>query len=73
MHHYIYTSLFYTGTYMYIINDSNFPILIAVRKRDINPGPAYYIDPKITKTGADGTPIYSMLARQRDPSKYTPC
>ncbi|XP_071167269.1 ciliary microtubule associated protein 1A-like [Mytilus galloprovincialis] len=41
-----------------------------VRKRDINPGPAYYIDPKITKTGADGTPIYSMLARQRDPNTF---
>ncbi|ESO87577.1 hypothetical protein LOTGIDRAFT_207007 [Lottia gigantea] len=29
------------------------------------PGPAYGIDPAITKHGKDGTPAYSMLARQQ--------
>ncbi|KAK3096649.1 hypothetical protein FSP39_002067 [Pinctada imbricata] len=41
-----------------------------VKFKDWSPGPAYYINPKITRTGADGTPIYSMLGRQRDPNTF---
>lgn len=37
-----------------------------VHFKDWSPGPAYYIDPRITRTGMDGTPEYSLLARQKD-------
>ena len=35
-----------------------------------SPGPAYFINPKITRTGTDGTPCYSMLARRLDLGNY---
>lgn len=33
-------------------------------KKECSPGPAYFIDPSITRSGRDGTPAYSLLARQ---------
>eukprot|EP00117_Sycon_ciliatum_P017011 scpid83297/ scgid16198/ Outer dense fiber protein 3; Outer dense fiber of sperm tails protein 3 len=47
---------------------------------DCSPGPGYFIDPKMTKKGKDGTPSYSMLGRHKDlnvfrtpaPGKYSP-
>lgn len=35
---------------------------------EAGPGPAYAVDPLMTRHGKDGTPCYSMLARQRDMS-----
>ena len=43
--------------------------VIAVHFKDWSPGPAYHVDPRMTRTGMDGTPEYSMLARQKDLSK----
>jgi len=44
------------------------------RLPDINsncsPGPVYFIDPCVTRRGKDGTPSYSMLARQQDPANF---
>lgn len=40
-------------------------------KKDCSPGPGYFIEPTVTKVGKDGTPIYSILGRQKDPSKFT--
>ncbi|KAL4227628.1 Outer dense fiber protein 3-like protein 2 [Mactra antiquata] len=34
------------------------------------PGPAYYIDPCMTRHGKDGTPVYSLLKRQSDPKNF---
>ncbi|XP_045216986.2 outer dense fiber protein 3-like [Mercenaria mercenaria] len=31
-----------------------------------SPGPAYFINPRITRHGKDGTPSYSLLSRQSD-------
>ncbi|XP_033750391.1 outer dense fiber protein 3-like [Pecten maximus] len=39
-------------------------------RSDCSPGPAYFIDPRITRHGTDGTPAYSMLARQHDPNTF---
>ncbi|XP_046357125.1 outer dense fiber protein 3-like [Haliotis rufescens] len=33
-------------------------------KKECSPGPAYFINPSITRSGRDGTPAYSLLARQ---------
>ena len=30
-------------------------------KKDNSPGPGYFIDPRINRTGRDGTPMYSIL------------
>ena len=38
-----------------------------------SPGPAYFINPKITRTGTDGTPMYSMLARREGLGKFLSC
>ena len=38
-------------------------------KKDCSPGPGYFIDASIIRTGRDGTPSYSILGRQKDPSK----
>lgn len=49
-------------------------------KKDCSPGPGYFIDPRINRTGRDGTPSYSILGRQKDgkaiqtpaPGAYSP-
>ncbi len=41
----------------------------AVFRKDCSPGPGYFIVPTINRFGMDGTPTYSILGRQRDPSK----
>ena len=36
----------------------------------------YYVHPEMTRAGKDGTPVYSMLGRQRDPKEFqtpAPC
>ncbi|XP_042198750.1 outer dense fiber protein 3-like protein 2 [Callorhinchus milii] len=38
---------------------------------DCSPGPQYYVDPKITRFGQNGTPAYSMLGRAKHSSKYS--
>jgi hypothetical protein len=38
-------------------------------KKDCSPGPGYFIDARISRYGKDGNPSYSILGRQRDPSK----
>lgn len=35
-----------------------------------SPGPVYFFDPKYTRHGADGTPKYSILARQKNPNEF---
>ncbi len=35
-----------------------------------SPGPVYYVHPEMTRQGKDGTPVYSMLGRQRDMSTF---
>ena len=40
-------------------------------KKDCSPGPGYFIDATISRTGRDGTPMYSILGRQKDPSKIS--
>ena len=37
-------------------------------RKDSSPGPVYFIDPMLSRRGRDGTPSYSILGRQRDPS-----
>ncbi|XP_033108860.1 outer dense fiber protein 3-like [Anneissia japonica] len=39
-------------------------------KKDNSPGPAYFINPTVTRHGQDGTPAYSILGRQRDPNSF---
>ena len=39
-------------------------------KKDSSPGPGYMVHPSITRWGKDGAPQYSILGRQKDPSKY---
>jgi len=39
-------------------------------KDDCSPGPQYKIDPRITKTGLDGTPAYSILGQQKDQATF---
>ena len=39
-----------------------------VFRKDSSPGPVYFIDPMLSRRGRDGTPSYSILGRQRDPS-----
>jgi len=41
----------------------------AVFKKDCSPGPGYFIEPRITKHGVDGTPSYSVSGRIKDPSE----
>ena len=38
-------------------------------KKDSSPGPGYFIDARISRYGRDGNPSYSILGRQKDPSK----
>lgn len=35
-----------------------------------SPGPVYYIEPRYTRNGKDGTPHYSLLGRPRDPNVF---
>ena len=44
--------------------------MLPVFRSNCSPGPVYFIDPMVTRHGRDGTPSYSMLARQREPSRY---
>ena len=37
-------------------------------RKDCSPGPVYFIDPALSRFGRDGTPSYSILGRQNDPS-----
>lgn len=39
-------------------------------QKDCSPGPGYKIHSEITRVGKDGTPAYSMLARQKDPNTF---
>jgi len=39
-------------------------------KKDCSPGPGYFIEPKISRHGTDGTPAYSILGRQRDQNTF---
>lgn len=41
----------------------------AVFWKDCSPGPGYYVKSSITRFGTDGTPMYSILGRAKDPSK----
>ena len=49
-------------------------------KDECSPGPCYYPNPKISRNGHDGTPLYSLYSRQKDtqvfktpgPGAYTP-
>lgn len=51
-----------------------------VFKKDCSPGPGYFISPKISKHGTDGTPAYSIQGRLKDlntfktpsPGTYSP-
>lgn len=43
----------------------------SVFRKDCSPGPGYFIEASITRSGKDGTPNYSILGRQKDPSKYS--
>lgn len=36
----------------------------------ISPGPIYFVDPRFTRFGKDGTPHYSMLARPHDINSF---
>ncbi|XP_070542717.1 ciliary microtubule associated protein 1A-like [Ptychodera flava] len=43
-------------------------------RKDCSPGPGYYINPRVSRKGKDGTPAYSILGRQKDPATFkTPC
>ena len=42
----------------------------AVFRKDCSPGPGYYIDSATTRFGTGGTPSYSILGRQMDPSEF---
>lgn len=35
-------------------------------KDECSPGPAYYPNPRITRSGRDGTPAYSLYSRHND-------
>lgn len=39
-------------------------------KQESSPGPIYRIDSRITKTGMDGTPAYSMLGQTKDQKTF---
>jgi len=39
-------------------------------RKDVSPGPRYFINPVITRSGKDGTPAYSILGRQKDPNTF---
>ncbi|KAI8486550.1 PREDICTED: outer dense fiber protein 3-like [Branchiostoma belcheri] len=41
-------------------------------KKDCSPGPGYFIEPRITKHGVDGTPSYSVSGRIKDPRVFQP-
>ena len=45
-------------------------LIVSVFRKDCSPGPGYFIEASITRGGKDGTPVYSILGRQKDPSKY---
>ena len=45
------------------------PPSLAVFRKDASPGPGYFVDPAISRFGRDGTPSYSILGRQKDPSE----
>lgn len=46
------------------------PVFLTVFRKDCSPGPGYFIEASVTRNGKDGTPIYSILGRQKDPSEY---
>ena len=48
---------------------TSLPPLLAVFRKDASPGPGYFVDPAISRFGRDGTPSYSILGRQKDPSE----
>ena len=52
------------------LNLPNFCCFFPVFRKDCSPGPGYFIEASITRAGKDGTPVYSILGRQKDPSKY---
>ena len=38
-------------------------------KNECSPGPKYSINPRVTRGGLDGTPVYSILGQQKDQRK----
>nr|XP_009858590.1 outer dense fiber protein 3-like [Ciona intestinalis] len=40
--------------------------------KDVSPGPKYHVNPRFTRSGPEGEPKYSMLARQPDPNVFRP-
>ncbi|KAL5499636.1 hypothetical protein EMCRGX_G011088 [Ephydatia muelleri] len=39
-------------------------------KSECSPGPGYFINPRCTRFGKDGTPVYSILGRQKDLTQF---
>ncbi len=40
--------------------------MVAVFKKTDSPGPGYYVNPKMSRYGSDGTPSFSMSSRTKD-------
>lgn len=51
------------------VNSNTNNISFTVFRKDCSPGPGYYIDSATTRFGTGGTPSYSILGRQMDPSR----
>lgn len=51
------------------VNGNTNNISFTVFRKDCSPGPGYYIDSATTRFGTGGTPSYSILGRQMDPSR----
>jgi len=54
----------------YLFSNKVLYYLLSAFKDDCSPGPQYKIDPRITKTGLDGTPAYSILGQQKDQGRF---
>lgn len=39
-------------------------------KNECSPGPKYWINPRVTRGGLDGTPVYSILGQQKDQQSF---
>lgn len=40
--------------------------------KNVSPGPKYYVHPRMTRSGNEGNPKYSMLGRSADPNIFRP-
>ena len=54
----------------YLFSNKVLYYLLSAFKDECSPGPQYKIDPRITKTGLDGTPAYSILGQQKDQGRF---